>query len=81
MKSEDIAAVIRARLPSAEARVSSADDTHFEAVVIAREFGGKRPLERHRLVYDALGGRVGREIHALSIETYTPEEWAARQAG
>jgi acid stress-induced BolA-like protein IbaG/YrbA len=81
MKAEEIAAVIRAQLPSAEARVASADDTHFEAVVIAREFSGKRALERHRLVYDALGGRVGREIHALSIEAYTPEEWAARKSG
>jgi len=81
MKSEDIAAAIRTRLPSAEARVSSADGTHFQAVVIAREFGGMRPLERHRLVHDALGGRMGNEIHALSFETYTPEEWAARQSG
>ena len=81
MNSKEIAAAIRARLPSAEARVTSDDDTHFAAVVIAREFGGKRPLERHRLVYEALGGRVGREIHALSIEAYTPQEWAARNQG
>ena len=44
----------------------------------ARAFEGLRPLARHQLVYRALGERMGREIHALSIEAYTPQEWAAR---
>ena len=42
------------------------------------DFAGKRGLARHQLIYRALGERVGREIHALSIEALTPEEWAAR---
>ncbi|HZF17295.1 MAG TPA: BolA/IbaG family iron-sulfur metabolism protein [Steroidobacteraceae bacterium] len=78
MKPEEIAALIRSQLPSAEARVASPDEVHFEAVVIASEFAGKRTLERHRLVYSALGGRMGREIHALALQVFTPEEWAAR---
>ena len=78
MKSEEIAALIRSGLPTADARVASADDVHFEAVVIAAEFAGKRTLERHRLVYGALGERMGREIHALALQVFTPEEWAAR---
>jgi acid stress-induced BolA-like protein IbaG/YrbA len=79
MNSEEISALIRSQLPSAEARVASPDDVHFEAVVIAREFAGKRTIERHRLVYAALGERMGREIHALALQVFTPEEWAARR--
>jgi stress-induced morphogen len=54
--------------------VQSDDNTHFAARIVAREFIGKRPLARHQLVYKALGERMGREIHALSIEALTPEE-------
>ena len=79
MKSEDIATLIRALLPAADVRVASPDDVHFEAVVIAGEFAGKRTLERHRLVYAALGERMGREIHALALQVFTPEEWSARR--
>lgn len=63
-------------------KVMSADNTHFEALVVAEEFAGKRPLARHQLVYQCLGTRVGNEIHALSIKALTPDEWqAARQSG
>jgi acid stress-induced BolA-like protein IbaG/YrbA len=79
MKSEDIAKLIHTQLPTADVRVASPDDVHFEAVVIAGEFTGKRTLERHRLVYAALGERMGREIHALALQVFTPEEWAARR--
>ena len=78
MTPNDIAALIRAGLPQADVRVASDDDTHFEAVIVASEFTGKRSLARHQLVYATLGPRMGREIHALSIKAYTPEEWAAR---
>ncbi len=61
-----------------EVTVRSDDDTHFEAVVVAPQFVGKRPLARHQVVYATLGEAVGREIHALSIQAHTPEEWAAR---
>ncbi|HEU4531226.1 MAG TPA: BolA/IbaG family iron-sulfur metabolism protein [Steroidobacteraceae bacterium] len=78
MTPNDVAALIRAGLPQADVRVASDDDTHFEAVIVASEFTGKRSLARHQLVYATLGPRMGREIHALSIKAYTPEEWAAR---
>ena len=54
------------------------DGRHFEAVVVAPQFAGKRAIARHQLVYATLGHAVGREIHALSIDAQTPEEWAAR---
>jgi len=77
MTAPEVAALIRAGLPQAEIRVHSDDDTHFEAVIVAKEFAGKRSIARHQLVYAALGARMGREIHALSIRAYTPEEWQA----
>ena len=80
MTPNDVAALIRAGLPQADVRVASDDDTHFEAVIVASEFTGKRSLARHQLVYATLGPRMGREIHALSIKAYTPEEWAAARA-
>jgi acid stress-induced BolA-like protein IbaG/YrbA len=69
---------IIAGLPGSRAEVRSDDNTHFEAVVVAPQFAGKRPLQRHQLVYSTLGEAVGREIHALSIQALTPEEWAAQ---
>jgi stress-induced morphogen len=45
--------------------------------VVAPQFAGLRPLKRHQLVYGAVGHEVGREVHALSITAYTPEEATA----
>lgn len=59
-------------------RVMSDDNTHFQALVVAAEFEGKRPLARHQLVYNCLGALVGNEIHALSITALTPDEWRER---
>jgi acid stress-induced BolA-like protein IbaG/YrbA len=71
---ERVADLIRAGLPGATVRVESDDNTHFAALVVSTEFGGKRPIARHQLVYKALGELMGREIHALSITALTPEE-------
>jgi acid stress-induced BolA-like protein IbaG/YrbA len=76
MNPEDVADLIRAGIPGAQVLVESDDNTHFAARVIARQFAGLRTLARHQLVYQSLGERVGREIHALSIEALTPEESA-----
>jgi acid stress-induced BolA-like protein IbaG/YrbA len=74
MSPEEVARLIRAGLPGAQVEVQSEDQTHFAARVIAREFANLRSLARHQLVYRTLGERMGREIHALSIEALTPEE-------
>ena len=81
MDPEQIAELIRTAIPGAQVQVRSEDNTHYAAVVIAAAFAGLRGLARHQLVYQALGERVGREIHALSIQAHTPEEWAALAAG
>jgi len=78
MTPERIADLIRAGLPGATVRVESDDNTHFASQIIAAQFAGLRPIARHQLVYQTLGALVGREIHALSIDALTPEEFSAR---
>ncbi len=51
------------------------DGQHFEAVVVSVEFAGKSRVQRHQRVYQTLGDRMREEIHALSMKTFTPEEW------
>ncbi|TAN25472.1 MAG: BolA family transcriptional regulator [Castellaniella sp.] len=55
------------------------DGSHFEALIVSQEFEGKRTLARHQVVYQALGERMREEIHALSMRTLTPAEYAADQ--
>lgn len=54
------------------------DGQHFEAVVVSEAFVGKSRVQRHQLVYQTLGDRMREEIHALSMKTFTPQEWAAK---
>ena len=77
MNKEQVAALIRDGMPSARVEVETDDDKHFAALVVAEAFEGLRPLQRHQLVYRALGARMGVEIHALSIRALTPAELAA----
>ncbi len=79
MTADEVTQLIRAGLPDSEVRVLTDDDTHFEAVVVAPQFEGRRHLQRHQLVYATLGARMGREIHALSIQAFTPDEWRDAQ--
>ncbi len=55
------------------------DGQHFTAVIVSSAFVGKRLIQRHQIVYAALGDRMREEIHALSMKTHTPEEFL--QAG
>jgi len=77
MDPDEIKRLIEENLPGSTAEVSTDGMGHYEAVVVSDAFAGKRSLARHQLVYGALGQRVGREIHALQLRTYTPEEWRA----
>lgn len=51
------------------------DGQHFNALIVSEAFAGKRLIQRHQLVYAALGDRMREEIHALSMKTMTPEEY------
>ena len=56
------------------------DGRHFSAVVVSEAFSGKNTIAQHRLVYAALGSSFDTEVvHALSLKTYTPEQWQALQ--
>ncbi len=79
MDPSKITRLIEAGFDDAVVKVSSDDNTHFEAVIVAREFDGKSLLARHQLVYQTLGTLVGNEIHALSIRAHTPDEWQQQQ--
>jgi len=75
MNTDEIEKLIENHINTEAVDVRSDDGTHFAALVVSRDFEGLRPLQRHQLVYAALGDKVGREIHALSIQASTPDEW------
>ena len=56
----------------------SGDGAQFEAVIVSTLFAGKNKVQQHQVVYKALGDRMREEIHALSMQTLTPEAWKAR---
>jgi len=56
------------------------DGHHFEALIVCKAFEGQRLIARHQMVYAVLGDRMKQEIHALSMKTLTPQEWAERGA-
>lgn len=74
MRPDQIRDLIQVALPDARVLVNGDDGVHFEAEVVSSAFAGLRPLQRHRLVYAALGDLMGGAIHALSLRTLTPEE-------
>ncbi len=80
MTAAEIEQMIRAGLPGAEVGVAGDDGVHFEAHVVSSAFAGQSRVKCHQLVYSTLGARMGTDIHALALKTYTPEEWA-REAG
>lgn len=74
---ESIEQSIRAGLACTHLEVSG-DGAHFEAVIVSPLFAGLTRVRQHQLVYAALGNRMREEIHALSMKTFSPDEWAAR---
>jgi ABC-2 type transport system permease protein len=76
---DDVKRYIAQGLPCEHLQVAG-DGRHFEALIVSAAFDGKRPVQRHQLVYAALGERMREEIHALSMKTLTPAEWQAAGA-
>jgi BolA family transcriptional regulator, general stress-responsive regulator len=54
---------------------------HYQLVIVSRRFAGKNALARHRLVYEALSDLMPKQIHALAIRAYTPEEMGTSAKG
>jgi acid stress-induced BolA-like protein IbaG/YrbA len=79
MTSEELRAIIMAGLPCDLCEVTG-DGRHWSATIVAAEFEGKRLIARHQRVYATLGAKMHTdEVHALSMQTLSPAEWAARQ--
>jgi len=72
---EQVQQFIAAGLPCEHLAVEG-DGEHFFATIVSAEFDGKSRIGRHQRVYQALGDRMRAEIHALSMKTLTPAEWA-----
>ena len=80
MTADDLRSLIAANLPCERLEVEG-DGRHWQALVVSAEFAGLRTLQRHQRVYATLGARMHTdEVHALSIRTFTPAEWAATQS-
>lgn len=76
MEKQDIQIMLCDNLPDANVIVSSSDGTHFEAVVVTDAFLNQKPLARQRIVYAIVGTHItSGAIHALSLKTYTHQEW------
>jgi acid stress-induced BolA-like protein IbaG/YrbA len=77
MTSEELQAIIAAGLPCEHIALTG-DGRHWYATIVSTAFEGQRLIQRHQRVYATLGGRLqSDEVHALSMKTYTPAEWAA----
>ena len=74
MQAADIEALIRAAIPDAQVEIRdlAGDGDHYAAHVVSASFAGIPRVKQHKLVYDALGGRMGGELHALQLTTAVP---------
>jgi stress-induced morphogen len=76
MAAEDIERLIKASLPDAKVEIRDlrGDGDHYAAVVTSSAFAGKSRVQQHQMVYQALKGRMGGELHALALQTQAPAE-------
>ena len=74
MSAPEIESLIRAGLPDAQVTITdlAGDGDHYAAHVVSASFAGKTRVAQHKLVYQALGGRMGGELHALQLTTAIP---------
>jgi len=78
MQADELKALITTGIADAEVTVKGEGD-HFEAIVVSQQFAGRSMVQQHQMVYATLGDRMGGEIHALALRTYTPEDWARQR--
>ena len=76
MAANEIEALIRAALPDARVAVEdlAGDGDHYAATVVSEAFRGKSRVQQHQIVFAALRGRMGAELHALALQTSVPEQ-------
>ena len=71
----EIQKIIESNLKCNYVKVTGDDGTHFEAVIVSDAFINQSMIKQHQKVYSALGNMMQKEIHALSIKTFTPDDW------
>jgi len=71
LKLEEIKNLIKEAMPDAEITIKdlAGDENHYSATIKSKVFSGKNKIEQHKMVYKALKGKMGNELHALSINT------------
>lgn len=79
MQVEEIKEKIEQGIANCEVYVEG-DGRHFQAIVVSDDFSGKSMVQQHQLVYQTLGDKVGGDIHALSINTFTTAEWQQKKS-
>lgn len=72
---QEIKKLIGQGLPGSFVEVASNDGVHFSGIVVSDSFVGKPKVRQHQAVYATLGKLMDNEIHALQLQTYTPEQW------
>ena len=75
---ENVKTYIESALPCEHVQVEGDDGRHFEALIVSAQFIGKNTVQQHQMVYKSLGDRMKQDIHALSMKTLTPEQWASQ---
>ena len=74
MDPDEIRRIIEKGISTRHVEVTG-DGAHFDAIIVSDEFEGKNLVQRHQIVYRALGDRMKEDIHALSMKTFTPDQW------
>ena len=71
LKLEEIKSLIKETIPDAEITIqdTAGDENHYSATIKSKAFSGKSKIEQHKLVYKALKGKMGNELHALALNT------------
>lgn len=76
MEAGEIEAMIKQGIPDAQVTISDlrGDGNHYSALVVSQSFSGKSRVQQHKMVYDALQGKMGTDLHAMAVQTAVPDE-------
>mgnify|MGYP000072152761 CR=1 FL=1 len=79
---DQVEAMIKVEIPDAQVQVLTSDGEHYEVIVVSPVFEGKRLVQQHQLVYNAIQTEMlSGAIHAMAVKTYTPQAWeSSKQA-
>lgn len=75
-EASEIERLVSQGLPCEFIEIQGEDGVHFSGIVVSAAFEGKPKVRQHQAVYATLGALMGNEIHALQLQTFTPEKWA-----